>query len=407
MKKPWAVCVTIYIAAAVFAPAAFGADYGLVLGTEGEYTRSLVPEGFSVTGTLSPWVSAVLTGKIDLYASGKMTADYQENRGPPESWFFELERTELNLRPAPGLYLGLGRLRFGDPAGLVAAGLFDGLNGSLKLGLCRLSLGAYYTGLLSKETAKIVLSPGDLERDEKPLDAEGLAGYFASRRVLLALTGEFPDLTSRTSLSAQALAQFDLNGDSEPLNTQYLELRFGAELLDPLYINLGAIGGLVQGPEGVQGTMAAFAGADWEVPGTLTDLLSGEILWTGGRSGEKICAFTPVSGQNGGSVFDGGIGALLRTALSYQARPLSVFSLKAGAVYFIRTDLQTLGDSGLDAASTSRLLGGELYSSLVWAPDPAFRFSAGGGVFFPGLGGAYREGAPVKWKANAGLIVSL
>jgi hypothetical protein len=407
MKKRLCIIALYGILLFGIATSAFSADFGLILGTEGEYTEALVPKGFSVTTTASPWVSAAFTETIDVYVSGKMTFDYEEKGDPRQSYFFEAERTELNLRPAPGLYLGLGRRRFRDPAGLVASGLFDGAGGSVKLGTSRLSLGAYYTGLLYKETAKIILTPGDLERYEKPPDSEGLTGYFASRRVLLALTGEFPDLTSRTGLSVQALAQIDVNGDSDNLNTHYLELRFTAEPADPLHLNVGGIGELVQGPDELQGSMAAFAGADWEVPGTLTDMLSAEFLWTSGRSGEKICAFTPVSGQNAGRVFDGGIGALLRTGLSYRMRPAAGFSVEAGAAYFIRTDLETLWDSELDGDSTSRLLGGELYGSLIWAPDPAFRLSAGGGAFFPGWGGAYREGAPVKWKANVGLIVSL
>jgi hypothetical protein len=114
-----------------------------------------------------------------------------------------------------------------------------------------------------------------------------------------------------------------------------------------------------------------------------------------------------VSGQNAGRVFDAGIGALARAGLSYRMRPLAGFSVEAGAAYFIRTDLETLWGQDLDVDSTSRLLGGELYGSVVWAPDPAFRVSTGGGAFFPGWGKAYREGAPVRWKATVGLIVSL
>jgi hypothetical protein len=389
------------------AAAAFGADFGFILGTEGAYDDNPKMEGFSLTATASPWVSAVPGETIDLYVSGKMTFTYEEKGDPPESYFFEVERTEVNLRPGPGFFLTLGRQRFGDSTGLVATGLFDGASGSVKLGMSRLSLGVYYTGLLYKETAKIIMTGGDREGDGKSFDSEGLEGYFASRRMLLALTGEFPDLTSRTSLEAQALAQFDLNGNSDSLHTQYLELRFTVEPAAPLHLTLGGLGELVQGKDEVQGSMAAFAGADWELPGALRDLLSAEALWTSGRSGEKILAFTPVSGKNAGRVFNGGISALARAGLSYRMRPAASFSLEAGAAYFIRTDLETLGDGDLDDASSSRLLGGEVYGSLVWAPDPAFRLSGGGGAFFPEWGGAYREGAAVKWKANFGLLVSL
>jgi hypothetical protein len=336
-----------------------------------------------------------------------MTFAYEVHREPPAAYVLEMERTELTLRPASGLYLSLGRQRFGDTAGLVASGLFDGADFSMKLGMSRLSLGLYYTGLLYKETANILLTQGDRERYEKPLDADGFEGYFASRRMLMALTADFPDLTSRTSLTAQALAQVDVNDDSEKLHTQYLELRFGADPLDPLHLTLGGIGEFLQRPDEFRGSVAAFGGADWEVPGTLTDMLSAEALWTSGRSGEQIRAFTPVSGRNAGRVFDGGTGALMKTALSYRVRPLGSVSLEAGGAYFIRTDLETLRDSELDGDSDSRLLGGEVYGSLLWAPDPAFRFSMGGGAFFPKWGDAYREDAPVKWKVNVGMTLSL
>jgi hypothetical protein len=342
-----------------------------------------------------------------LYASGKMTVLYEEKGERPRSYFFEPERTELSLRPFSGLYLNFGRRRFGDPAGIIASGLFDGLNGAVNLGICRLSLDAYYTGLLYKETAKILMTGSDINRYGKPLDAPGLSGYFASRRALLALTGDFPGLTCRTSLAVQMLAQIDANDGEDTLHSQYLELRFAAEPLNPLHINLGGAAELAEGRDGTWGGLAAFAGAEWELPGALPDLLSGELLWTGGRANENLRAFTPVSGKSAGQVFDGGTGALLKAALSYRTRPLGSFSLEADAGYFIRTDLETLRDGDLDGASRSRLLGGEVYGALIWGPDPAFRFSAGGGAFFPGWGGAYRKGAPVKWKVNAGLIISL
>jgi hypothetical protein len=407
MKKHCCVIALYSILLCGIAAAAFGADFGLILGTESAYDDNLKAEGFSLSAAVSPWVSAVLGETIDLYVSGKMTFKYEEREESPESYFFEVERTEMNLRPGPGIFLTLGRQRFEDSTGLTASGLFDGAAGSVKLGMSRLSFGAYYTGLLYKETAKIIMTGGDLERYGKSFDSEGLAGYFASRRALLALTGEFPDLTSRTSLEVQALAQFDLNGDSDSLNTQYLELRFTAEPADPLHVHLGGIGGLAQGEDELQGSMAVFAGADWELPGALRDLLSAELLWTSGRSGGNMRAFTPISGKNAGVVFDWGISALARAGLSYRARLVNSFSLEAGAAYFIRTDLETQEDGDLDNASSSRLLGGELYGSLVWAPDPAFRLSGGGGAFFPGWGGAYREGAAIKWKANLGVIVSL
>jgi hypothetical protein len=392
-----------------FTAAAFALDFGVILGADGEYTGAITPEGFSVTSYASPWVSAVLNETISFHVSGKLAYDYAEGRDPRGRFFFEPERTELTLRPASSLSLTLGRQRFRDALGLAASGLFDGAGGGVNLGGGRLSLGVFYTGLLYKETAKIIMTAGDLENYEKPLDTEGLDGYFASRRVLLALTGDFPALLPWMGLTAQGLAQFDVNDGGDALHSQYLELRCTAELLNSLHLALGAVGELIrgEGTEGIQGSAAISAGADWEAPGALNDLLSAQFLWTSGRTGGGVHAFIPVGGVKGGSVFDPGLRALMRAGLSYRARPLAGFSAEAGAQYFIRTDLETLGDAELDGTSESRLLGGEVSGSLIWAPDAALRLSAGGGAFFPGWGKAFREDAAVRWKANVGLIVSL
>jgi hypothetical protein len=390
-----------------FTAAAFALDFGVVLGGEGEYTGAIDPEGFSVTPFASPWVSAVLSEKLNVYASGKLAYDYAENNEPPGVFFFEPERTELNWRPVSSVYVTLGRQRFQDALGLAVSGLFDGAGGSLDFGTGVLSLGAFYTGLLYKETANIMMTAHDFEQYKKPLDTEGPAGYFASRRVLAALTGDFPGLTPRTTLTVQGLAQLDVNDTEDTLHTYYLEGRFTAEPLEPLHLDVGVLGELLQGGDEIQGSAAVSAGADWEVPGLLADLLSVQFLWTSGRSGEGVSAFVPVGGVSGGTIFDPGLRALMSAGLSYRVRPLAVFSAVAGAAYFIRTDLETLGDGDLDGGSDSRLLGGEVYGSLVWAPDPAFRLNLGGGAFFPGWGGAFRGDAPVRWKVSFGAMVSL
>jgi hypothetical protein len=399
MRNFLIICLAFGMAAAAFA-----VDYGLVLGGEGEYDQVMEPAEFSLTGTAVPWVSAVLNEKIDGYLSGKLTFQYLQKQESP-SPFFEVERFEIHFRPAPPLYVSLGRQSFQDSAGMIASGLFDGLSAALSLEAGRFSLGAFYTGLLYKETAEILMTGSDIQQYEKPLNAPNLAGYFASRRVLLSLAGEFPGLTPRTSLVIQALAQLDVNGALDTLHTEYLEARFSAELFDGLHVNLGGLGELAQGTGGNQWSLAAFAGADWEVSGAAPDLLSAQILWASGKQDSRR-AFSPVSSISPGQISGFKLEALMSAGLSYRVRPRQVFSAEAGAVYLIRTDRETLADAGLDSDSVSPLLGPEVYGSLVWAPDSAVRLSAGGGAFFPQRGGAFRTGAPVRWKAKLGLIVS-
>jgi hypothetical protein len=122
---------------------------------------------------------------------------------------------------------------------------------------------------------------------------------------------------------------------------------------------------------------------------------------------DRIAAYRPVSGISAGEIFTPHLSALLFGRLAYTARPHRTFSLEGSFGYFIRTDTETLEDADIDLASSSRLLGGEAYLSLVWAPQAQFRITAGGGAFFPGMGGAFNKDADIRWKAKLGLIVSL
>jgi hypothetical protein len=152
----------------------------------------------------------------------------------------------------------------------------------------------------------------------------------------------------------------------------------------------------------------SFAGAlglDWEVPGRLPDLLSGESRWGSGVINETLGSFRPVSGIVQGNVFSPKLPGLFLGKLAYSARLNRPLSFTAGGAVFLRTDWETLIDGELDPRSDSRFLGGELFGSLVWAPQSAIRVTAGAGVFFPG--GAFVPDAKIRWKLSTGLMVSL
>jgi hypothetical protein len=291
---------------------------------------------------------------------------------------------------------------------MIASGCFDGFYGNFGLGRARFSAGAFYTGLIYKKTAEILMTTGDLDHYNMPLDYGDPASYFASRRMFASVTGEFPDLTSRTSLGVSALAQFDLNGYEgvSDLHSQYLEARFGLDALDSLRFFVTGVGGLAE----IQGTnpalnFAASLEADWEVPGALPDMFSAELRWGSGVVNDLIGSFRPISGIVQGSVFAPTLPGIMNARASYTARPHSAFSVSVMAAFFGRTDLETFADVELDGASKDRFLGWELYGQLIWAPQSALRFNVGGGGFFPG--GAFVEDAGIRWKVNAGLILSL
>jgi hypothetical protein len=379
-------------------------DFGLVLNGEGEYVSESAGAGF--TGSLVPWFS--LAGETSgVYVSGKISFEYEGESGawarPP---LVELERAEANFRPAEALRLSLGRQRYRDDGGMIASGLFDGLSASAGLGGARLYAGVFYTGLLYKKTAEILMTAGDRERYNTPLDYGEPGTYFAPRRLFAPLSVEFPDAGRRVSLSFTGLGQFDLNGSGDALHTQYLEALVGFEAADSLRFSLTLTGGLAE-EEGKNpaANFAAALGADWDVPGALPDMLSAELRWGSGAVNNSIIPFTPLITIAQGRVLGAGLPGLMNARLSYTARPGLSFSLSGEAVAFWRTDLETFTDRELDAASPERFLGVEAYGQAQWAPQSALRLSAGGGAFFPGP--VFKPAAKIRWKLNMGLIVSL
>jgi hypothetical protein len=288
---------------------------------------------------------------------------------------------------------------------MIVSGLFDGISGSAGFGKARLSLGALYTGFLYKETAEILMTTEDRERYLKPLDYGDLETWFASRRAIIPLDLEFSDLSSRLSLAFTLLAQFDLNG-APALHTQYIEGRFGVEPADDLRFAITGIGGLAESEDAeLRWHIAASFGAEWDLPGALTDMLSVQLRWGSGAISDAIVPFMPVSGIAQGTIFAPTLSGLMNLRAAYTARPHKTLSLSGEAVAFWRTDVETVKDVGLDGNSKDRYLGTELQGSLIWAFQSALRASAGGGVFFPG--GAFVRDTAIRWKITAGIILAL
>ncbi|MDR1931263.1 MAG: hypothetical protein LBQ57_00430 [Spirochaetales bacterium] len=389
---------------------AWSADFGLLVNAAPEYISDEEGKGFNFTGSLTPWFSAAPGEKISLYLSGKITQEYEyETKAWTDPVLFELERTELNFRPAAAVYLSLGRQRYTDSAGMIASGLFDGLSASVGLGGARLFLGGFYTGFLYKETAEILMTPADLSAYAAPLSYDDFDTYFASRRFFVPLTLELPDLTPRLNFSLTALAQFDLNNyeEQEKLHNQYLEARFGLEAADSLRFALTGIGALAQpGGEDADAyrSFAAALEADWDVPGDLTDMFSAQGRWANGAVDSDTMPFLPISGVARGFVFGPVLSGLLTGGASYTARLHRSVSLSVAATAFWRTDLETIKDIELDGTSKDRFLGWETCAELIWAPQSAIHITAGGGAFFPG--GAFIDEAKVRWRVNTGVILS-
>jgi hypothetical protein len=385
-------------------------DFGLDAQQGLEVTNTGTREAgeLNYAGSNSPWFSSELGQTANFYLSAKVSTiyEYGELKGPPPGFLVEVGRSEIAWHPKlprlplSALYIEAGRVPFQEPSGLVASGLFDGFTGSVVYEQVRINVGALFTGLLYKETAKIVMTPSDA------MDYSSLGHYFASRRLLLSAGAEFPALTPQSSLAANALLQFDLNNARTALNTQYLSAKYTYLILEPLSLSGAAVLGLAENKNANISLQGAFAaGADWEVPGALRDMLQGEIRWSNGVVFDKA-AFTPISGIDQGQVFHSRLSGLMIAKGTYITRFHENFSASAEASYFIRTDGET--QTGRKYSSSSRrLLGGELYGALTWAPVSDLKATLGGGCFFPDSGDVFASNAPVWWKISTSVTLSL
>ncbi|MDR1306988.1 MAG: hypothetical protein LBK74_05400 [Treponema sp.] len=373
-------------------------DFGLLADQKIETAE----KAFSYTPVLSPWFSWNKGRFLSFYFSGIFSFEYNNNdegRNQP-GILPELGRFALNYRSGPQFRLEAGRIGYTDALGFAASGLFDGL--CIKAGLPKSSItaGVWYTGLLYKETAKILMTAADAKSYAEPWDWGNSGGYFASRRLLNALRWETP-LGEFHSLSLEALAQFDLTGNDEGLHSQYGELLaefFPSGASGTLGISIGGLFEIMENREGT--CTAAFGGLarlKTDIPGALNDGLSLTIKFTSGQWNDTYAVFKPLSSSAQGAVFSGTLSGLALVSAAYTARLHRSLLLESALRYFLRTFD--------DPASEGRYsYGGEAWASLAWQPLDDLRLTLEGAVFFPALGNLYP--ADPQWKLSAGLSLT-
>ncbi|MFP3043570.1 hypothetical protein LQZ19_17275 [Treponema primitia] len=377
-------------------------DFGVVLNQSSVISNGDEFYGtLEYTGTVMPWLAVPLGEKGDLYLSGGVTAELANEEWKPVP---ELYRFEFSYEPAPGLHLDLGRLFWQEPLQLAATGLFDGLALSADLGKTRLSIGAFYTGLLNKRNAYIVMNSEDLT------DYHDRDVYFASRRLVYGVSWEIPALFNTGSdLAVSVFGQYDLNdSNTVDIHTQYAETKLILPFLDDWNAEFGGILGVQETEDADPGI--SFAGAAhlvWLLPSAAEDRIRFGGAFSSGAWNDTITAFLPINTVAQGKVLRPRLSGLALAEAEYAARLHNTLSAEISAAYLFRTDSFTYTDSELDAASRSPLLGGEIYGGLTWAPLTDLAFTLGGGVFFPTLGRAFRSDAGRKYRGSLGMILSL
>jgi hypothetical protein len=391
----------------------FALDYGVTL----QQTLELSGPGdenleLTYAPGLGPWLSDSSREAVDLYFSAFINMKYEYDKLSGEgNWrpLPELGRCSLSYRPAAGPTLEFGRIQYNDPNNLIAAGLFDGTKGTLDIGNTRLSLGAFYSGFLYRETARIFMTAADSSWNYTAGDTEF---SFAGRRLIAAFDWEAPALfESPHSLSLNAMVQLDLNASQDTLNSQYLSFKFSFSPLPAVYARAGAVLGFAQrqgAEKKEEANLGMNLGLDWSLSGPPEDVLSFGIIWASGEAGDSSPGlFRSVTMLSPSGVLSAGVAGLAVLRGSYTINPLKNLSLSMDCRYLFRGNLTAIDTLPLSVDKGKKALGGEIYGSLIWVPLPDISLAWRGGLFFPGMGNAVEKGSPTRWKTAVTLAFSI
>jgi hypothetical protein len=401
MKKNIALFITITF----FTAALQAADFGVLL-DQGARVGGIEEAAFDYEANLIPRFSTLLGDSGDLYLSAALTFGYDDG-----AYFVpELLRSELTWRFGRGAKLMSGRMRYSAPFTALAEGLFDGLQFSYSASLGTLYAGAWYTGLLYKKKANIIISGEDFISYYNGLDYENFADtYFASKRVVAALGWEHPALAELLRTKLGVIAQIDLNGNDNYLHSQYITARIGMPVSQFVF----SLGGALEIAENADDNKIGFAGeleASWNLPTAFSSRLSLSWYYASGHAEDEdspLTAFTPITSQFCGSILQANPSAISTINLVYSARLHQSFSLSVASMYFIRTDLGTFVSYPLDIEnSDGYCLGNEFYVNLIWSPVSDLQINLGGGMFVPATGNAAPDRKP-QWRVELGAIFTL
>jgi len=387
----------------------WAADIGLMLDQTANYSGSKNNSIFErkdnaleYSGALIPWFSAYPGDNSGFYFSASIKADWKNET---LSYTPELLRTEFSWHYERG-ELKLGRIQYADPLGYIANGLFDGAYVSVDMGGGSVNMGAWYTGLLSKERANITMTPAELESYNTVLDYEHFTDtYFAPRRIVSALEWEHPGIAEQAQIKLALLGQFDLTRENS-VNSQYLTGRLSVPVNDLIF----DLGGCLETIEYKDEFKIALAGEikfAWMFEITRLTLLG---RYSGGvpeNNDSKITAFLPLTTVEQGDILKAKLSGLSVVSLDYLCRLHRTFSIDLAASCFIRSDLGTYNGYPVTASNDdNHILGTELFGRFYWAPVSDIQINLGGGAFMPAMGNVARD-TPSFWRMEMGLILAL
>lgn len=397
MKKNLLLFVCIL---SLFSLSLWAKDFGLILDQSAGYGGSDGEKEFDYSGALIPWFSSPAGANGNVYLSASVMADYKNDE---MTIIPELLRTEFTWNFNGGEFT-FGRMRYADPLGFIASGLFDGAGVSLDLGGGSLSVGTWYTGLQYKERAYITMTDAEQESYNADFDFKNFSNtYFAPRRVVSTLGWEHQGLAEIVQLKLAVINQIDLVKDNK-LNSQYaaakLSVPFNAFVFD-----LGGCVELIEFSDETKIALAGVFGVSWTPPSarlSLSGRYSGGVAQNG-----SLTAFLPLSTTYQGEILKSKLSGLSVFSLDYLRRFHKTFSAGLAASCFLRSDLGTYSGYPLsEDAGDGYVLGTELFGRIFWSPVSDIQINIGGGAFLPSFGNVAKDAAAL-WRVEINVILAL
>jgi hypothetical protein len=390
--------IILFILFPLIACLAFSIDYGAVL----EQKIEVENEYFVSDTSLTPWFSWSFNKEMSVYISGIFTLQYEKYSGDIESdtttFIPELSYTAFKYQIKDDMSIEAGRIDYSDNIGFTAAGLFDGARFTWEmLPSGKLTANLFYTGLLYKETAKIIMSDEDKIKYSEPWGQDNPEAYFASRRLLMAGRWDMR-LLEKIDLSGELIMQFDVNSNNDKLlHSQYVQTQAEYYLNSMMRLSGGLLAQIMQNNEGDFGAaFGALAKLRMALPTSMNDWLGFTVKFTSASS-EKFTSYIPLSSIPQGEVFQETLAGLLSISADYSVRIIRSLYAEATMSYYIKT---------YEATDGNYFYGGELWAYIAWQPFEDIRGTLGAGLFLPSLGNAYPSDTGVMYKIAAGIIMS-
>ncbi|MCL2759322.1 MAG: hypothetical protein FWD22_03840 [Treponema sp.] len=362
-------------------------DFGLILDNSAGY-GGIEKGNIDYKGSVIPHYSLLLGENIDIYLSGSFNIEYSE-----EEWSYlpELLRTEISFNLNSGI-IRAGRIFYSDPLGLIIRGLFDGAGITLFTRAGTFSAGAWYTGLLYKERAKISMTENDLKDD-----------YFAPKRIIGAFDWEHLNL-GPLQFNTAVIGQFDLSEVN--LNSQY----FTGKLTLPFQsasFNLGGCLELIQENDTQTTAFAGVIGMQLFLPTPFKDSLSLIGRFSSGVFEDKdINVFIPITSIYMGNVFTEKLSGLSCLTLDYTFQLNKKLLFSVSSTYFILSDPDFYEGFPITEEKKGNFLGNEFFAKILWNPYSDLQLNLRGGAFLPSLGNAAPDNG-TKWRLEFNVIFGL